>query len=223
MITPGVFHLPYVRGTACLSTSASGRDSFRSSSGISTVGTRSISSEPTPPGNRHKYMIIRGCPEIYEAGARLISAFTENEWQDAQSEQTAYLAVFLTTLAKFSGGRTNLSTETFRPGRPRADPHFPDTERIYDDHPSTLSRTNTGTRNPTSCRLIPPRERYDLHRDGEPAEGARGVPAHRFRDEMQRGGGEMRLLGCRVFRADVQKIHGHGARRVPAPRRPPRC
>lgn len=115
VITPGVFHLPYVPGDSVLVNfcvrEGFVQEFFRHFHGGDAVDFF----RADPAGERHKYMIIRGCPEIYEAGARLISAFTENEWQDAQAERNAYLSVFLSTLAKFSGGRTILSTETFRP------------------------------------------------------------------------------------------------------------
>ena len=115
VITPGVFHLPYVPGDSVLVNfcvrEGFVQEFFRHFHGGDAVGFF----RADPAGERHKYMIIRGCPEIYEAGARLLAAFTENEWRDAQAERNAYLSVFLATLAKFSGGRTVLSAETFRP------------------------------------------------------------------------------------------------------------
>ncbi len=115
VITPGVFHLPYVPGDSVLVNfcvrEGFVQEFFRHFHGGDAVDFF----RADPSGERRKYMIFRGCPEIYEAGARLISAFTENEWQDARAERNAYLSVFLATLAKFSGGRTILSTETFRP------------------------------------------------------------------------------------------------------------
>lgn len=115
VITPGVFHLPYVQGDNVLVNFCVREpfavEFFRHFH----AGDVADFFRADPAGERHKYMIIRGCPEIYEAGARLISAFTENEWPDARAERNAYLSVFLSTLVKFSSGRTILSAETFRP------------------------------------------------------------------------------------------------------------
>ena len=114
VLTPGVFHLPYVPGDGVLVNfcvrESFAREYFRHFHSCEVADLF----RSDPAGERRKYMILRGCPEIYEAGARLISSFTENEWQDAQAERSAYLSVFLSTLAKFSAGRTVISAETIR-------------------------------------------------------------------------------------------------------------
>lgn len=92
-------------------------------------------------------------PEVYEAGARTLMAFTDNDWEFAKTEQEQYLDLFITTLMKYHSCDSVISEESILPDDP-----IPVIMNLIDNSYKTISLDELSNRLNYSkshiCRLI---------------------------------------------------------------------